>query len=191
MGFYSDSTATPATSQGAGHFYSAGAQPGIPDISLRDEFDKLIDGYGGWRGLGQILIFRKMDRDGTKCACWDSVQGSSSDCKYCEGETYTWEEEFHRAHFTQTFGRSLAAAGNLHILKPQGYFDTDKALVYSKSDSSPQTGDAIYRISTTEDGAAYYPIERIEKWRIVGAEDRREEGSKIAFWICLCERVEV
>lgn len=192
MGFYGKGKATPAGQRGAGHFYSSdGSSDCAPIINLRDEFNALIDGAGGSPGLGQFLLIRKMDRDKTKCACYDETHGSSSDCKYCEGEIYEWTEEYLRGHFTQTFGRSLSAASLLHRLQPQGIFDEDKALIYLKYDSDPRTGDAVYRIRTDIDGSPYYPIEKIEKWRIVNSEDRREEGGAIAFFICLCERLEV
>lgn len=152
--------------------------------SLRDEFNLLID-----EGIGQYLIHRSMDSQ--KCACWNETYGSSSDCKYCFGETYRWTESFVLGYFTQTFGRSLAAPSNVHVLHDIGFMDQDKALIYLKFDATPKTGDAIFRIRTNIDGKPYYPVERIEKWRLTNVEDKRAEGGKLMYFICVCERTEV
>lgn len=158
---------------------------------LREEATKMILGSGGFEGIGQNLVLRRMSRTGERCPCWDEVKGSSSDCKYCEGEPYQWSEDYVRGHFTQSYGRALSAAFGVHRLEPEGIFDRDRALIYLTYDADVKTGDTMFRIRTNEDGATYYPVQRIEKWRVVHAEDRREERGRIAFYICLCERVEV
>ena len=159
------------------------------EIDLREEFNRLIDGYGGTAGLGQFLILRHMSTE--KCVCWDPVAGSANDCKYCKGETYKFEETFVRGYFTQTFGRSLSSMSSTHVLHEPGYFDQDKALIYLKFDAPAVAGDAIFRIRINTEGNPYYPTERIEKWRVTGVEDKRAEGGKLIYNICLCERTEV
>lgn len=156
---------------------------------LREEFQKLIDGHGAFDGIGTYLVHRKLNT--TRCECWDSVDGSSSDCKYCQGESYKWTEEYVLGYFTQTFGRALAGATTMHRLESPGYFDQDKALVYLKHDAEVSTGDAIYRIRLNDEGNIYYPIERIEKWRVVNVEDKRYDRARLAYNLCLCEREEV
>lgn len=159
-------------------------------VDLRTEFNELIDGKSGFAGIGQIMVLRKMDPDNF-CVCYDEVQGSSYDCKYCLGETYQWTENYIRGYFTQTFGRSLVATSSVHQLTPVGYMDKDRSLIYLKFDEAPKTGDAIFRIELNDDGNPYYPISRIEKWRIVNVEDKRYDGAKIAYNLCLCERNEI
>ena len=159
------------------------------DGDLRTEFNELVNGKSGFGGIGQILVIRSMTT--THCACYDSIHGSAYDCKYCQGEGYTWTERYIRAYFTQTFGRSLAGSANVHQLEPVGFMDKDRSLIYLKYDEAPKTGDAIYRISLNDDGNPYYPIERTEKWRVVNVEDKRYENAKIAYNLCLCERSEI
>jgi hypothetical protein len=155
---------------------------------LKTEFDRLIDGYAGFEGIGQILALRKLNSD--FCVCYDAVQGSSSDCKYCKGESYTWTESYHRAYFTQTFGRGITGVRQQSILEPPGYMDEGKALVYMKTSAAPSAGDKIFRVRLNDAGSLYYPIERIEKWKIVAVEDKRYDRARLAYYICLCEREE-
>ena len=156
---------------------------------LRTEFNNLIDGFSGFDGIGQILVLRAMSS--AFCVCWDAIQGSSSDCKYCEGETYSWEETYHRAYFTQTFGRGITGAREQSILESPGYMDEGKALVYMKVSAAPTAGDKIFRVRLNDEGSLYYPIERIEKWKINAVEDKRYDKARLAYYICLCEREEV
>lgn len=157
---------------------------------LRAEFEHLIDGYGGFDGIGQVHVLRRLSREGEFCVCWDAVQGSSSDCKYCQGESYVWTEAYHRAYFTQTFGRGITGVRQQNILEPVGYMDEGKALVYMKASAAPRAGDAIYRLKLNDEGALYYPIERVEKWKISAVEDKRYDRARLAYYICLCEREE-
>jgi hypothetical protein len=155
---------------------------------LKTEFDRLIDGYAGFEGVGQILALRKLTS--VFCVCYDAVQGSSSDCKYCKGESYTWEETYHRAYFTQTFGRGITGVRQQNVLEPPGYMDEGKALVYMKTSAAPKAGDKIFRVRLNDAGSLYYPIERTEKWKIVAVEDKRYDRARLAYYICLCEREE-
>lgn len=155
---------------------------------LKTEFDELIDGAGSFDGIGQLLILRVLSSD--FCVCYDSVQGSSSDCKYCLGESYTWVETYHRAYFTQTFGRGITGIRQQSVLEPPGYFDRGKALVYMKVSAEPSPGDKIFRVRLTDTGSIYYPIDRVQKWKITGVEDKRYDRARVAYYICLCEREE-
>ena len=155
---------------------------------LRTEFEHLIDGYGSFDGIGQILVLRKMDT--TFCVCYDRVQGSSHDCKWCSGESYTWVETYHRAYFTQTFGRGITGVRQELMLEPPGYMDEGKALTYMKVSAAPSPGDKIFRIRLNDVGSVYYPVDRIEKWKITGIEDKRYDKARLAYYICLCEREE-
>lgn len=157
---------------------------------LRDEFNDLIQGVAGCEGIGQLMILRSMDK--TKhVPGYDEIRGSSSNDPWDQGEIFQWSETYVLGHFTQAFGRSLAAASTVGQLRDTGYYDNDRALVYLMAGSAPKTGDAIFRVETTEDGSAYYPVRRLEKWRVRNVEDRRQERRKVAFYICVCERVEV
>ena len=155
---------------------------------LKTEFDRLIDGYAGFEGIGQVLVLRTMAA--SFCVCWDAVQGSSSDCKYCKGESYTWAETYHRAYFTQTFGRGITGVRQQSVLEPPGYMDEGKALVYMKVSAAPSAGDKIFRVRLNNEGSIYYPIERVEKWKITAVEDKRYDRARLAYYICLCEREE-
>jgi hypothetical protein len=156
---------------------------------LKEEFDKLIDGHGAFEGIGQVLLLRSLSLD--FCACWDAIQGSSSDCKFCLGESYTWEESYHKAYFTQSFGRGITGVRQEQILEPPGYMDEGKSIVYMKAFAAPKDGDKIFRLGLNDSGSIYYPnIERIEKWKITGVEDKRYDRSRLAYYICLCEREE-
>lgn len=159
---------------------------------LREEFDKLIDGHVSFDGIGQFLLVRNLST--TFCVCYDQVEGSAVNCKFCQGEGYTWNEGYIRGYFTQTFGRSLSGAASTHSLEAPGYFDKDKALIYVKAGDTVKTGDAIYRIALNNDGSIYYSensgIERTEKWRVVNVEDKRYDLSRLAYNICTCEREE-
>lgn len=158
--------------------------------NLRKEFNDLVLGQGSYQGIGQFMALRVMDRDGARCPCWNATRGSSSNCKYCKGESFAWTEKWVRGYFTQTFGRALVGAAQGYELRPAGYFDHDKALMYLPAEAEPLTGDAVFRIKLNVDGKPYYPIERVEKWRAVNVEDRRQERGELAFWLVLCERVE-
>ncbi len=153
---------------------------------LQEEFDHLIDGFGANEGIGQIHVLRSFSSD--FCVCYDPVAGSSSDCKYCLGETYQFSEAYHRAYFTQTFGRGITGVRQQSVLKPPGYIDNGKALIYMKVSASPKAGDSIFRLRINDSGSIYYPIERTEKWRITAVEDKRYDRARLAYYICLCER---
>ena len=157
-------------------------------VDLKTEFDNMIDGEGSFDGVGQIHVLRSLSAD--FCVCWDAVQGSSSDCKYCLGESYTWTEAYHRLYFTQTFGRGITGIRQQHVLEAPGYMDEGKALVYMKADAAPQAGDSIFRLRLNTEGSIYYPIERTEKWKITAVEDKRYDRARLAYYICLCEREE-
>ena len=159
-------------------------------INLRDHFNKLVLGDGATQGLGIYMLHRILDRGKVRCACWDQNRGSSSNCKFCKGESYTWSEVWVRGYFTQTYGRSLTAATQVNELREVGIVDHDKCLIYLPADYMPETGDAMFRIRLNVEGKPYYPVERVEKWRCVNVEDRRQENGEVAFWLILCERVE-
>ena len=155
---------------------------------LKIEFDRMIDGYAANEGIGQIMVLRSMSN--TYCVCYNPVTGGDNDCKYCKGESYVWTESYHRAYFTQTFGRSIAGVRQQHILENPGYMDEGKALCYMKASAAPSAGDKIFRIRLNDDGSIYYytGIERIEKWEITAVEDKRYDRARLAYYICLCER---
>lgn len=157
---------------------------------LRREFDELIQGHLGCEGIGQLMVLRQLDHS-KPAHGYDKYYGGSTDDPWDEQEIFQWTEKYVLGHFTQTFGRALSSHTQLHQLRESGYWDKDKALIYLMSDSGPKTGDSIFRLNTNKDGNAYYPIERIEKWKVVNVEDRRQEKRKVAFYICVCERVEV
>jgi hypothetical protein len=159
-------------------------------VNLRQEFDDLVLGKGSYLGIGIFIMHRLMDRAGGRCPCWNENRGSSSNCRYCKGESFAWTEEWVRGYFTQTFGRSLTGGTVANQLLPEGIFDKDKALIYLPSTATPATGDSMFRIRLNAEGKPYYPIERVEKWRCVNVEDRRQENGELAFWLVLCERVE-
>jgi len=161
-----------------------------PTADLRKEFDDLVLGRGSYPGIGVFMLLRMMDRSGKRCLCWNETRGSSTNCSYCKGESFQWTEEWVRGWFTQTFGRSLTGATQMETLLPPGIFDHDKAIMYLPATANPATGDAMFRIRLNAEGKPYYPIERIEKWRCVNVEDRRQESGELAFWLVLCERVE-
>ncbi len=154
------------------------------DLSI--EFKRLIQGHGAFTGIGQFHVLRVLTS--VFCVCYNRVHGSSSDCKFCLGESYTWTEKYHRAYFTQTFGRGITGIRQQHILEEPGQIDEGKALVYMQVSANPKSGDAIFRLRLNDEGGIYYPIERIEKWRITGVEDKRYDRAKLAYYICLCER---
>lgn len=160
------------------------------NINLRDEFNALVLGRGSYPGIGIFMIHRILSRDGARCPCWNENRGSSSDCIYCKGESYSWTEVWARGYFTQTYGRSLVSPPIPNKLLPAGVFDLDKSLIYLPYNVEPQTGDSFFRIRLDLAGKPYYPIERVEKWRAVNVEDRRQESGELAFWLTLCERVE-
>lgn len=174
----------------ATHFWgrAGGAISCGPD--LRKEFDDLIRGIDGCEGIGQLMVLRRMDRT-QRAPGYDPVRGGSTADDWDQEEMYRWTETYVLGHFTQTYGRAIATGSTVNRLHKSGYFDEDKALVYLMSDAGPKTGDAIYRVETNSEGNAYYPVRRLEKWRIVNVEDRRQEHRKVAFYICVCERVEV
>lgn len=159
-------------------------------VDLKTEFDNLIDGEGSSEGIGQTVILRSLSS--SFCVCWDAVEGSSSDCKFCLGESYTWTEAYHLVYFTQTFGRGITGVRQQSILEAPGYMDEGKALVYMKVSAAPKAGDKIFRIDLNSAGSIYYPdVERIEKWKITAVEDKRYDRARLAYYICLCEREEV
>ena len=170
----------------ADRFWTSADSTSPADLKL--EFERLINGHGSFEGVGQIHVFRSLTKE--FCVCWDAVQGSSSDCKFCLGESYVWTEAYHRAYFTQTFGRSITGTRQSHILEPMGYLDEGKANVYAMASAAPKVGDSIFRVRLNDAGSLYYPIERIEKWRITGVENKRYDRGKLAYYICLCEREE-
>jgi len=172
------------------HFWgnSSSMPDSVPD--LRKEFDDLIRGINGAEGIGQLMIIRLLNHD-DPAPGYDEYRGGSTSDDWDQGELYSWSENYVIGHFTQTFGRAISAATTVNQLKPTGYYDKDKALIYLMSDSAPKTGDAVFRVATNEEGSAYYPVRRIEKWRIRNVEDRRKEHRKVAFYTCVCERVEL
>jgi len=157
---------------------------------LRTEFNDLIRGVGGCEGIGQLMILRNLDKN-NRAPGYDQLRGSSTSDSWDQGEIYQWSEKYVLGHFTKTFGRAIATGSSTHRLLEQGYFDHDKALIYLMHDSNPKAGDAIFRLDTNSEGNAYYPVRRLEKWRIVNVEDRRQERRKVAFYICVCERIEL
>ena len=175
---------------GSGDILPTVWQSSSAGVDLRQEFNDLVLGKGSYLGMGIIMMHRIMDRNGVRCLCWNENRGSSSNCKYCKGESYAWTEEWVRGYFTQTFGRSLTGATIANELRSAGIFDKDKAMMYLPYTATPATGDSLFRIRLDSEGKPYYPIERVEKWRCVNVEDRRQENGELAFWLVLCERVE-
>lgn len=162
----------------------------VQGIDLRSEFNELVLGTSSSPGLGIYMMHRILDRGKVRCACWNQNRGSSSHCKFCKGESFSWSEIWVRGYFTQTYGRSLTAATQVNELRQAGQFDHDKCIIYLPAVYTPETGDAMFRIRLDVDGKPYYPFERVEKWRMVNVEDRRQENGEVAFWLILCERVE-
>src|SRR5581483_8525537 len=66
--------------------------PTLPNISLRDEFERLLRGDVGVVGIGRPVILRRLTND--KCGCWDDKTGGPLYyCSYCLGEGFTFTEE--------------------------------------------------------------------------------------------------
>lgn len=172
--------------------YSAGPTLGPlhPNSDLRKAFAEFILGTCGHEAVGRLMIHRKIDKS-RRSPGYDPLHGGSTEDAWDQGEPFAWTEEFVVGYFTQTFGRGASDPAAVDNLKDMGRFDMDKAIVYLMTGTMPQEGDYLFRVSTSEDGASYYPIERTDKWRVVHAEERREEHRRMAFYICVCEHVEV
>lgn len=163
----------------------------VPD--LKTGFEDLINGVNGCEGIGQIMVLRKMDLS-KPAHGFDELYGGSTTDPWDQDELFQWTEEYLLGYFTQNFARALSGLVStqpLYLLGKEGIWDNDKALIYLKAEAEPKNGDAIFRLKMKADGTLYYPTERIEKWRVAQALDRRQEHAVLAFWICLCKRVEV
>lgn len=143
---------------------------------LYEEFNKLIKGHKGCEGIGQLLILRHFDKT-KRAPGYDPLFGGSTLDPWDDSEKYQWEEKYVLGHFTQTYGRALSSANQAG----------ERAMIYLMAEADVKSGDRLYRIKTNNDGSAYYPVQRIEKWNILEVEDRRQEHSKVAFYICVCE----
>lgn len=172
--------------------YSAGPRLGPlhPNSDLRQAFSEFILGVSGHEAVGRLMVHRRMDKT-TKAIGYDPLRGGSTQDPWDDGQPFQWTESFVIGYFTQTFGRGASDPAAVDNLKDMGRFEMDKAIVYLMSGTKPQEGDYLYRVETSEDGSAYYPIRRMDEWRVVHAEERREEHRKMAFYICVCEREEV
>jgi hypothetical protein len=63
--------------------------PTLPNIDLRAEFERLLNGDVGVVGIGRPVILRRLTND--KCECWDSGKGGPiAYCSYCMGKGFTF-----------------------------------------------------------------------------------------------------
>lgn len=156
-------------------------------MDLRTEFENLLVGP---EGLGQLMILRTLNHN-QRAPGFDPLRGGSTNDPWDQDEPFAWTEIMCQGYFTQGFSRAGVNIQSGYVLKEAGQFDEDTAAIYLLSEVIPKPGDSIFRVRTSADGSAYYPIERIEKWRVIHALDRREQSRKLAFWICMCKQVKI
>lgn len=158
------------------------------DIDLRKEFEDVVLGAPENGGLATVLIQRRLDKT-RKAPGYDPLRGGSTGDPWDKGEAYAWTEKYVLGYFTQ-LGRGNQGF-NGYDLQSVGLLDDGTAVVYLPAAEYAESGDSIFRIRLNEDGSAYYPPERLEKWRVVHALDRRAEDRRLAFWLLICRREEV
>ena len=128
------------------------------EVDLRTEFDQLIYGPDGdgLRRHGHPVILRRVRRnaDGypTYCECAaeaPSRQGNT-DCQYCAGEGFLWDEEW-----IMTYSMYVGPDGgqaNRYVRMPSGSVKVDYRLFFFRYDSDVRYDDKIVEPRLDEEG---------------------------------------
>jgi len=157
------------------------------EIDLREEFRRLLYGFGQELPKGQKGILRRMriDDDGNKiqCSCVDELTHEPDKdfaCPYCLGEGYYWDEEW------ITYYKTLVSSNEGLVRKNQlekgGITNIPFAFFYLEYQVSPTVYDRIIEVERELSGDPNTPYVRSALFGISTAQSFRSDQGRIEYW---------
>lgn len=167
--------------------------PDSQNIDLRDEFASFLFGDVENPGIGRPILLRRI-RD-EKCVCWDEPTGSPDPvCKYCQGEGYQFEETQELAYIARNFGSVQNPSSVIirqNFLQAYGFTDEQRALAFVQHTVFPNyeryllpdhpTYDKLYELKVDSNGALFYPVTRVAKWKIRSVTPHHGDFGRVEF----------
>ena len=161
------------------------------ELDLRKEFDEIVYGIGGCRPHNHLILLRKarLDSDGNliRCACVSSLSDEAdheSQCPYCMGEKYIWDEEFERCYST-IVGASGGKANMTQRIQA-GELRTDYKVFYFRYDKKISYRDKIIELRLDIEGNVEVPYKRETIYRPETIQEYRADYGRIEYIAVYC-----
>ena len=183
-------TMFPGRGRTSSRIYTSSSLAGATnEIDLRDEFDKIVFGEDGEMRHGQLIVVRHMRRDANgkriECSCKQEFGTESpSDCPYCQGEGYLWDESWYMGR-VQFLG-SDGGLGSRYRFAPPGEVRADTKLFFLRYDVPIKYGDKIVEMLLDEEGDPVVPYIRESIYKPQTINRLRSDNGRTEFIVAYC-----
>lgn len=168
----------------------------IDIISLRTEFNSLLQGSSGEVPIGQTFILRRMRRnsDGAlvQCICMDETYKEPDidfPCSQCGGRGYLWDEEL-ISGYKQVAAATSGSNAQVNMNKSTiGSLYVPAIKFYFKSDCAINKDDLIVEVDLDEEGIVITPYSRTAYYEVNLVRAMRADNGRIEFWVCDTQRI--
>ncbi|MAH50887.1 hypothetical protein CMI37_34040 [Candidatus Pacearchaeota archaeon] len=161
------------------------------EIDLRVEFDNIVFGVGGCKPHNHLVLLRKARRDSNdkliKCACVSLLSDEAdkeSQCNYCLGERYIWDESFTRC-YSSLVGADGGKGNRTKRVSP-GEIRTDYKLFYLRYDEIISYRDKIIELALDIEGNVLVPYKRETIYRPETIEKHRADNGRVEYISVYC-----
>jgi len=160
------------------------------NIDLRQEIYKIFRGGDGIKGIGQLIIHRKvrMDDNGDyiRCICYDKVSGDHGidNCPYCHGLGYLFDERLVIGYITDkipTINDKL-----LFNILP-GETGQGKHYAILEYWVEPSEKDMLLEPIYNTNVSGTQNVKIYRKWYITSAAPIRGDYGRTEYWVCTIE----
>ena len=158
---------------------------GSCEVDLRKEFDEIVYGINGCKPHNTLILVRNMRlRDGNRiqCECYDTLTNeanSETECKYCLGEGYIWDERFTRC-YSNLIGADGGKANRTRRIMP-GEILTDYKVFYLRYDEKISYYDKIIELALDIEGNLQVPYKRKRIYTPETIQENRADNGRIEF----------
>ena len=158
---------------------------GSCEVNLRKEFDEIVYGINGCKPHNTLILIRNMrlhDDNRIKCECYNTLTNESnheSQCDYCLGEGYIWDERFTRC-YSSLIGADGGKANRTRRIMP-GAVITDYKVFYLRYDEKISYYDKIIELILDIEGNLQVPYKRKRIYKPETIQENRADNGRIEF----------
>lgn len=165
----------------------------MSEIDLRKELNNFLEGFGGDISKQHTLLLRKarLDANGDVivCACVSSLYKESdrlSQCPYCLGEGFIWDETFIYGYEIEFDGKS-SLADQLVGFKP-GNVKSYQKVFYIKYSVPITENDKIVTLTLNKSGKFDKYTKRKAVYRIETLLELRADYGRVEYYALYCNQ---
>lgn len=155
------------------------------EVDLRKEFDQIVFGINGCKPHNTLILIRNMrllNDNRIKCECFNALTNeanSETECKYCLGEGYIWDERFTRC-YSNLIGADGGKANRTRSIMP-GEILTDYKVFYLRYDEKISYYDKIIELALDIEGNLQVPYKRKRIYKPETIQENRADNGRIEF----------